>query len=46
MEGVEGGAADECGLVFYPEVLDRVECVGEDDALGVLVGLLTATVGL
>lgn len=33
MEGVEGGAGDEGGLVGYPEVADGVEGVGEEYSL-------------
>lgn len=33
MEGVEGRARDEGGLVFDPELFDGVEAVCEDDAL-------------
>lgn len=33
VEGVEGRARDESGLVGDPEVLDRVERIREDDAL-------------
>lgn len=33
VEGVEGWARDEGGLVFDPELADGVEGVGEDDAL-------------
>lgn len=33
MESVEGGTRDEGGLVFDPELADRVEAVGENNAL-------------
>lgn len=33
VEGVEGGTGDQGRLVFDPELADRVEAVGEDDAL-------------
>ena len=33
MEGVEGGTGDQGRLVFDPELADRVEAIGEDDAL-------------